>query len=242
LVDPDQVHHNRREQYRVGDLADVPIWAEVVGEDAVTPVDLLDLSFRGVGMRIEPGGPVFPRGAKLVIRFHAGEESLPVLATATVRFIETIDEGTRYGLYFEDTRALSEQLPRWLVGTFNRRSAYRVTPAPGKPIEARIARIGREEEIAAPLISLSASGCAIMASPDQAECFRPQQQISISFTLSDAAICHMIATVQYGVPQEGGIRFGIHFNAEKTAGFEEYQRKIRGYVMARERSRLQHLY
>jgi hypothetical protein len=241
LVDPDQIQDNRREHYRVGDLADVPIWAEVVEEDAITPVHLLDLSFRGVGMRVEPGGPGFTRGTKLVIRFHAGEESLPVLATATVRFIEATDEGTRYGLYFADTRALSEQLPGWLVGTFNRRSAYRVTPAPGRPIEARISRIGREEEIQAPLISLSASGCAIMTTPEQADNFRPQQQISIAFTLADAVICHLIANIQYGVPQEGGIRFGIHFNAEKTSGFDEYQRKIRLYVMARERSRLQHL-
>ena len=242
MVDPEQIHDNRRQQYRVGDLSDVPIWAEVVAEDSITPVTLLDLSFRGVGLRVEAGGPSYTRGTKLVLRFFAGEESVPVMATATVRFVEYLEDFTRYGLYFDDTQSLSEQLPSWLVGTFNRRSAYRVTPAPGRPIEAKISRANRDEEIPAPLISLSASGCAVMLTADQADVFSPQQEVTISFTLSDAAICHMIATVQYGVPQEGGIRFGMHFHADKTAGFEQYQQKIRKYVMARERSRLRHLY
>jgi len=231
---------NRRRQYRVGELAKWKIRVEIVLDSHVAEATLIDVSFNGagiwIGRKLDPGLALEQRIFLRFISPHIGE---PIKTVATVNFRATDGAGTRYGLGFVNARHIQEQVPPKMIGLFNRRRSFRVVPDSSEPINAVVH--GQDGELVAelPVISLSATGCALFAKLRDQQVLKRGDAFILSFSLPEETTpCRFVGQIRYGMPWQSGVRYGVEFHNDGSRAFQQLQRLLMDYVMVQQRKML----
>ena len=234
-----QKNTERRQRYRVSDIGRYGLSAAVLSGDSVIPVDIYDVAFAGADiasqrLQLQLDQPI-------TLHFMAKGMAAPAVVRATVRWKrEDKDHGTvRYGLLFQNPSHLPKQLPTKLLAAFNRRRSYRIAPR-GAPLMAAITRKDGFK-FSLPIISLSATGMGCLARDATEQMLLTGDVIELSFHVPETTHkCILVATVRYAIKQRGGVRYGLDFDAQKTAMFNREQRVITRYVMDEQRRMLRH--
>lgn len=143
----------------------------------------------------------------------------------TIRFVELAD--------FE--RLLATPVGRH----FNRRGAYRVTPADDAPVRANLAA-GGAEGVEAVLADVSATGCAVVAGEGPLAALEPSNAlIALRLELpGDPRPIELVAELRYISDGESGRHLGLCFDELRTRGFDAAQDRVVAYVMRRQRELL----
>ena len=229
-----QQSQNRRQQYRVSGRRD-KLQAYIVSGDREVPIRLLDTSFGGagfvptVGLNIKPGDTV-------TLRFMAPEMALPASVRSVIKDRAPLGTDIRYGAEFVDPGSLHRRLPSRLLGLFNRRKAFRVTPDSSKPIQARIRRMEGDVVLGLPIICLSVAGCAMMAKRKEDQMLMAGDAVELSFAIPETDnVVVFVGNVRYGTKQRGGTRYGIEFDRFKSPVFSQQQKALSRYVMTQQR-------
>ena len=228
----------RRDKYRVEDIDRYGLRANLVGPQKAEPVQLLDVSFIGVGFALsQPSDRTLRVDDVITLRFTADNLTKDVHVSGIVRSRQPTDKGTRYGIRFVDTREIQRYVPPRLIGAFNRRGAYRVSPDSAQEVQCQVDREGLNP-VNLPVICISATGLACLAT-DESDGLKPGDSIRIQFQLPDANVpCVINGTLRYRKAQRGGIRYGIEFDIGGTPFFNRYQSMIQRYVMQQQRQML----
>lgn len=206
----------------------------VFGEGSLQ-VRLDTISFEGARVAVDRrhGAPLRP-GQGVSLRLLApGCDALEVPAVVDRHFPGR--DRTEYDLRF--TSPLQRYVPSRLVGAFNRRRAFRVSPDSSAPVVARV-ETAHGGSVRLPLICLSATGCALLARRPEEQPLRAGDRVRLTFSFPGAtAPVDVEATVRYGAAQRQGTRYGLELDAA-AAGFARHQRRIQRYVMEQQRRML----
>lgn len=239
---------NQRSTYRVGAQGGA---SEIFVGLANGPVkaELGDVSSRGCGFTLPlEYEPELTEGLEFVVRMLVGGECMPQLfIRAIVRSVRTVEEGVRVGAQFVDTERLYTQLrePQWRF--FNRREAFRVSPADprGRPLRARFHIPGQPEPRSLALYDLSSTGLSVSLRPPNDLSVPKHIPIRVAFAipevtkpeLGDRKIDLYIRFV-HRTSIEGRTRIGFRIDAQNTPELEFQSESILRYVLERQRQLL----
>ncbi len=229
----------RRKHRRVKELAKYQLQANIITDGRAVPVTLLDVSFAGIGLSVtHTHGLVLNSGQVVVIQLKAPSVRQPIRARARVMSRIPGSDSDRYGLALQDAAWLRSRVPPSLMGIFNRRRSFRVTPDSLGPIEVRLEREdGRQTTL--PAVCVSSSGMAIIAATREQEMLMTGDRISIDFMLPYSGTrCELVGVVRYTVRRRTGVRYGIEFDADACEDFARQERALARYVMTQQRRTL----
>ena len=131
---------------------------------------------------------------------------------------------------------MQRRLPSRLLGLFNRRQAFRVTPDSSSPIQARIRRLENDLVIGLPIVCVSVAGCALVAKRKEDQLLMAGDVIELSFQVPDTGnTVVFVGTVRYCRKLRGGVRLGVEFDRRQSPVFNKQQQVLSRYIMRQQR-------
>src|SRR5262245_50683432 len=110
----------------------------------------------------------------------------------------------------------------------NRRTAQRVRPEQGLQITVEICGAG-ERSAQARLRDISATGMAVAVIAEHDPEFGPGEEMTLAFRLGERTL-DLVARVRRGLLIDDTVCYGLEFDAERSAEFEERSAAIRDFV------------
>ncbi|MFT5432048.1 MAG: hypothetical protein ACI9OJ_002746 [Myxococcota bacterium] len=226
---------SRRESYRAGPPVTDALQVSIVRDDVPFRVELIDLTFSGAGFAL-PEDIVLEVGSTITLQFEARDLPLPASCRARVRARNPYGSKLRYGVEFYGAKSLQNRMPARLHGSFNRRRSFRIIPDSTDKLDATVTRRKGDVTVVLPIISLSASGCAMIAKSAATQLLMTGDVIIIRFVVpGTTGLLALVGNVRYGQKQRGGTRYGVEFDIDSTTHFKRQQKVIQTYVMEQQR-------
>ncbi|MEZ6017695.1 MAG: PilZ domain-containing protein [Planctomycetota bacterium] len=233
---PSRSDEQAREAYRVRlERSPLRVIVVVADEDA-RQVELLDLSAGGCALRAQEGDlPGLTVGATVLLRFESRARSL--YAQAAVRSHKVVDGWVRVGLQFVERDLLWQQLDEGLWRYFNRRQAYRVSPAREATGPATVnVTVGDVQRVDL-LHDLSCTGLSLRISNKDPFVFPTDALVDLRFELAQAgAPFRFGAMLVHDTLVRGSRRVGFRFDPLATPNLQHEQERVLQYVLARQRT------
>jgi len=192
----------------------------------------LELEARLVHVRTEaieasfpgPRPPALPIAERVELSLKSPE------ITVKARVVHCQVEGTGLSYRFE----IDPESRVALGGLFNRRRAVRVrasTPA----IDVALFAEGIERPARGVLNDISETGASILIPTEDERMLFAARRIGLEFILpGDPRPMRLVGMVRHRGLVGSAIRYGIHFDAQASKGFDEIQQRIYAYVIKRE--------
>src|SRR5262245_37666319 len=124
---------------------------------------LCDLSAGGLTAQTGGAEPSLHAGSPLEVELSSPRLALTVRAPARVCNVRETSGSARYGIRFQDPRALQRKLPSQLCRFFNRRGAPRATLGPHEQVDVALRSSG-SWQVRGHVHDLSVSGAAVWLS------------------------------------------------------------------------------
>lgn len=222
----------RRNAYRIQwSVDDAPVSVAMhIRRVGSFPAKLLDLSIRGAGVQFGDEAPDAAVGDRVHLVFGMNVLDKPFMAKAFVRSRLEVDSGRRYGLVFQEPEKIEAALPDALGPLFNRRAAVRVEPK--QKIEVDLEAFVEPTGWAATTSSvadLSVSGMAVHVDADFERALKKQDRLRLAFELGRTEFNFGARIVNRRLAK-GTVRWGMQFERERSARFEEQQAAIESFV------------
>jgi hypothetical protein len=197
------------------------------------PVELMDLTIRGAGLRVPFAGD---RNLKVgnVIELTIGNMMRKEIVTPAM-VVNVIPDGTthvRYGCEFINAGNLFSQLDAFYARHFNRRRHLRVFPSLDRKMHATLAWTSGEMRVH--IYDLSERGMGVVLSRDSSVRVVDVKQFEVRFKLPDCdAELRVDAKVKHRSPINQQFLLGLQFEVDGERGAKAHAPELREFVERR---------
>ncbi len=230
---------DRRNKYRIELGGKSTVEVSILVEDRPLMVGRLhDVSAEGAGV-------VLPNLANAPLAVGQRAELVlvgttivkPLRVSAVVRHLRIEGSGAEavqhYGFDFTNQEGFDELLiAQDLHILFNRRKSRRVEPDPQEPIGAFLEDVVRGKSGPARVLDLSTGGVGLLLTREVDLLFGQVERVRLALRLPRATEdLHLEGIVRRRAEEDGGVRYGIEFDPERTPRFVEKQAVLAKYVV-----------
>jgi c-di-GMP-binding flagellar brake protein YcgR len=194
---------------------------------------LCDLSAGGLTAQTNGADLPLHAGSALEIELRSSRLAISVQVPARICNVRDSSGSIRYGIRFQDPRALQRKLPSQMCRFFNRRGAPRATLGPHEQVDVALRSSG-SWQVRGHVHDLSVSGAAVWLSGDDARRVTAGSPVRIVLTPEQGgARVELEGRVRWTQETDGPLLVGIAFDPELTRGYEQQRREIERLIAGR---------
>ncbi len=194
---------------------------------------LCDLSAGGLTAQTKGVEATLHAGSPIEVELSSARLGVSVQVPARVCNVRESTGSARYGIRFNDPRALQRKLPSQMCRFFNRRGAPRATLGPHEQVDVALRSSG-SWQVRGHVHDLSVSGAAVWLSGEDARRVTAGSPVRIVLTPEHGGQrVELEGRVRWTHETDGPLLCGIAFDPEMTRGYEQQRREIERLIAGR---------
>ncbi len=180
-------------------------------------------------------------GARVTLEVPEVEVASELLAApGHIQGMRREDSGhQRVSVWLDDADDLDRMVGAGVAANFNRRGAYRVSPAADAPVSLKVSTMDAAWSHEGHACDLSASGVGMLVDAEKAKAIEDAFELKLSIRLPRTrATIDMVSHVRRVIPKGGRHLVGFDFDPTNTLNFDNLIDEVIDYIMRRQREEL----